>query len=319
MGKKRILITGATGFVGANLIKELVKENNYEIHILTRETSNIWRIKSEYNYLIDYKVDLTNEIKLKEVVKKINPEYIVHLAIYGGRPRESEIEKIIDSNLLGTINLINAVKDIDFKIFINTGSSSEYGSSFSKMKENDLCNPDTLYGITKLASTLYCNSIAKKTNKNICTVRLFSPFGDLEEKGRLFPDLIINSIKGEDIELANPNSVRDFIYVGEVIEFYKKLLEEHPNVKGEIFNLGYGEEHSVSYCAKKVLEYTNSDSKLYYYSKKEREFDTEKWEASMEKTNKILNWKSSLNFDEQIRKSCEWYKNNLEKYEDVIE
>lgn len=312
--KEKILITGATGFVGANLVRAFLEDGNYEINIITRKTSNLWRIKDILDKVNNYVVDLAKSDKLKEIVKRIKPDYIIHLAIYGGRPFESCDEKIIEANFHGTINLIEACKDIDYKVFLNTGSSSEYGTKNKEMKEEDICEPIDIYGLTKLGATLYCNCISKREGKNIGTIRLFSPFGDYESNGRLFPDLILNALENKDVNLANPNAVRDFIYIGEVVDVYKKIIRENINIKGEIFNLGFGKHHSVEYCARKVLEYTSSKSKLKFGVIEGRKSDTKIWVSDMSKTIEKLKWEPSLSFDEQIKKACIWFKENKKLY-----
>ena len=311
--KKKVLVTGVTGFVGANLARRLVKDD-YEVHILTRETSNLWRIKEIYKNLIDWKVDLREKEKLKNILEKINPEYIIHLAIYGGRPNEKDTEEIINSNFLGTVNLVEASRNINYKVFINTGSSSEYGMKNEKMQENMVCSPNTIYGIAKVGATLYCNYEAKKNNKNIGTLRLFSPFGDFEDRGRLFPDIILALLENKDVNLANPKAVRDFIYIEDVVDLYMKIINENLNISGEVFNCGYGEQHSVEYVANKIKKYLNSKNSLNYGAKEGRSFDTDLWESDISKIKEKLNWTPKLDFDASIEKACEWYKKNKNLY-----
>lgn len=311
--KEKILITGSTGFVGANLTRALLKEG-YEINIITRKTSNIWRIKDIYPKLIDWKVDLSEREKLKIIVEKIKPDYIIHLAIYGGRPNENDEEEIIRSNFQGTINLVDSCKNINYKVFINTGSSSEYGNKILPMKEEDICEPISTYGVAKVGATLYCNYIANKFNKNLGTLRLFSPFGNYEDKGRLFPELILNALENKDINLGNPESVRDFICVEDTIGLYVKIVKEQLNIKGEIFNCGYGEQHSVEYVAKKIIEITQATSKLNYGVKKGREADTKTWVADISKIKEKLDYKFKYTFDESLIEVCRWFKKNINLY-----
>lgn len=311
--KERVLVTGATGFVGANLVRRLIRDN-YEVHILTRETSNLWRIKEIYSELIDWKVDLKEKETLKKVLKKIKPDYIIHLAIYGGRPYEQDVDEIINSNFLGTVNLIEATRDINYKVFVNTGSSSEYGSKKEKMQENMICEPNTVYGIAKVGATLYCNYEASKNNKNIGTIRLFSPFGDFEDKGRLFPDIILSLLENKNVNLANPEAVRDFIYIEDVIDLYMEIIKKNLNIKGEIFNCGYGQQHSVKYIADKIKKYLNSEKELKYGKVEGRSFDTNTWESDLTKIKDKLLWYPKLDFDYSIEKACEWYKKNINLY-----
>ncbi|MGL6114987.1 MAG: NAD-dependent epimerase/dehydratase family protein [Cetobacterium sp.] len=312
---KKILVTGATGFVGANLVRKLTEDKNNEVHILTRKTSNLWRIKDIYNDIIDWKVDLQEKDLLKDIIEKINPEAIIHLAIYGGRPNENDNQKIIDCNFQGTVNLLEACKNINYRVFINTGSSSEYGEKNKAMNESDICNPNNIYGVAKIASTLYCNCIAEQENKNIGTVRLFSPFGDFEDRGRLFPDVIINAIKNKDIDLANPKAVRDFIYIKDTIDFYMNILNNNLDIKGKVYNCGYGSQHSVEYVVEKIVKYLKSDSKIKFGVKEGRKSDTEIWYGDISLAKNELNWKPTLEFDRSIEEACEWYKKNIELYE----
>ena len=311
--REKILITGSTGFVGSNLTRALLKEG-YEINIITRETSNMWRIKDIYSQLIDWKVDLNEKEKLKQIVEKIKPDYIIHLAIYGGRPDEKDEEEIMKSNLQGTINLVDSCKNIDYKVFINTGSSSEYGNKTLPMKEDDICEPINIYGIAKVGATLYCNYVANKFNKNLGTLRLFSPFGNYEDRGRLFPDLIVNALRNQDINLGNPKAVRDFICIEDTIGIYVKIIKEQLNIKGEIFNCAYGKQHSVEYVAKKIIEITKSTSKLNYGAKKGREADTDIWVADISKIKEKLGYKFKYKFDDSLVEVCNWFEKNINLY-----
>ena len=310
---KNVLLTGATGFVGSNLARRLVRKG-YKVDILTRNSSDFWRINDIYKELGIYKVDLLEKEKLESIVKEINPEYIIHSATYGGRPLQKETEKIITSNFLGLMNLVEACDKIAYKCFINTGSSSEYGPKKKKMKESNVCEPITAYGVSKVASTLYCNYVSRE-NKNIGTLRLFSPFGNYEEKGRLFPDVILNALENKPIYLANPKSVRDFIYIEDVIELYLKILENPEKLKGEIYNCGYGKQHSVEYIVNKVVEITGSKSEIKYNVQQGREFETENWTSDISKVKNKFSWEPGNSFDESIKKSVEWFQKNKNLYE----
>ena len=309
---KNILLTGATGFVGSNLARRLIRDG-HKVNILSRSSSDFWRLKDIYGKLNIHEVDLLEKEKLENIIKEIKPEYIIHTATYGGRPLQKETDKIITSNFLGLMNLVEACNTIPYKCFINTGSSSEYGPKSEKMKESDICEPITAYGVSKVASALYCNYISRE-NKNIGTLRLFSPFGDYEEKGRLFPDVILNALEEKPIYLANPNSVRDFIYIEDVVELYLKILKNPADLKGEIYNCGYGEQHSVEYIVNKVIEITGSKSEIKYNTKAGREFETEKWTSDISKAKKKFSWELNNSFDEGIKKAVDWFQNNKNLY-----
>ncbi|MDB8566198.1 NAD-dependent epimerase/dehydratase family protein [Turicibacter sanguinis] len=310
---EKILITGASGFFGSNLARRLLSEG-FEVHILTRPHSNRWRIADIYQDITDWKCDLVDETHLQKIVKEISPQHIIHSATYGGRYYEEDDSLILMTNLGGLVNLIKACQSIDYTTFINTGSSSEYGLKHLPMKEDDSCNPLNMYGISKLSGTLYSQYVANKWNKNIGTIRLFSPFGDFEDKGRLFPDLILNAIENKPIYLTNPDAVRDFIYVHDAIDLYVQIIKTKSQIKGEIYNCGSGKQHSVKEGVSKVLEVTNSKSDVIIESKRHQEIEINSWVCDLTKTESSFQWTPHYDFDQGIKEACQWFERHKNLY-----
>ena len=313
--KERVLVTGAAGFIGANLVRGLLKENKYEIHILTRKSSNLWRLKDIYSKIIDHKVDILDRKRLFEIIKEINPKKVCHLAIYGGYPFQRDDKKIIDTNFTGTVNLLDALNGIEYDCFINTGSSSEYGEKKEPMKESDVCEPNTVYGVAKTASTMYCNYIANSENRNIGTLRLFSIYGDYEEKGRLVTTLFTDLINQKNVKLGNPDAVRDFVYVEDVVNAYKIILKNPHKLKGKIYNICSNKQTSVKEMAEKIKKELSSVGELEYASITGRSFDSTTWLGDNTLFNLEYNW-IPMTVDKGIKKSAEWFKKNIELYEE---
>ena len=312
--KERVLITGAAGFVGANLVRRLIKEN-YEVHILTRESTNMWRLKDIYNFLHDHKVDLLNRKKLFEVAQKINPKKICHLAIYGGYSFQKDEKKIIETNFNGTVNLLESLTNIDYDCFINTGSSSEYGPKTKPMIETDICEPDTIYGVAKAASTMYCKYKSETENKNIGTLRIFSAYGDFEEKARLITTLFTSLLNGKDVKLGNPGAARDFVYVQDIVEAYLKVLKNPIKFKGEIYNLCSGNQSKVSDIANIIKNILNSSNKLEYGMTKGRVYDRNIWVGNGGKFKEIFDW-NPMNIESGLIEAAKWFEKNVNLYKE---
>ena len=311
---ERILVTGATGFVGSNLIRKLIR-NGYEVHIFTRNTSDKWRINNILPDLNEHVVDLLEEKKLKDLTEHIEPDVIFHLAnlgVYGGV--HSPDKKVFETNLFGTINLINACDNVDYQCFVNTGSSAEYGPKKSSMKETDVCEPVNVYGISKCASTLYGSFIAKTKDKPIIGLRLFSPFGPYDDKSRLMTYSITNALQNKPLMLANPGSVRDYIYIEDVLDLYIQSIGKASKIKSEVFNVGSGSQKTSSYVVNKIIEITDSISKVKWNSIQGRSHDAQKWEANNAKLRKCFNWKQKYQIDEGIRLTVSWFENNMSLY-----
>lgn len=312
--KEKVLVTGATGFIGANLVRRLVKENNYEVHIFSMPNANMWRLNDIYSKIIDHKVNILNRKLIFETVKKISPNKICHLATYGVYPTQKEEKKILEINLIGTVNLLDALDEIDYECFINTGSCFEYGKNQKKLKESDECNPDTIYSISKYSTTLYCNYIANLKGKNVGTARLFTPYGDYEENGRLITLLFTNLINNKNIELSNPYASRDFIYIEDVIEAYLKILNNPKKLKGKVFNICSGEKTSVIDMKTKVEKVLNISKKLENKEIDKRESDNTDWLGDNALFSSTYNWKPQ-DIDTGISKAAEWFKQNIKLYE----
>ncbi len=315
--KKTILITGATGFIGSNLTRYLIESGEKDIHIFIRGNSNLWRIKDIVSKLNVYEVDLLNKEKLKKVIYEIKPDLIFHNAAYGATHRsQQDIDLLINTNFIGSVNLLNILKDLGFNLFINAGSSSEYGLLSKEYDENDLPNPIDVYGVTKLAFTNYCRMLSLTEGLPIVTLRLFSPYGYYESPLRLIPYLIINMLKNNEIILNTPYAKRDFIFIEDVIDAFIKTagkIQKIPN--GTIINIGSGNEYTVI----EVFEILNNIIRnKSNYKVSNNYFLKDKlpvWKANIKKAKEIIGWEPKYNLEEGLTKNVDWFKKNFELYE----
>ncbi len=311
---KKILITGATGFIGANLVRRLIKEN-YQVHILKRKDSDIWRIKDIISKLYTHDVDLMEKDRLSKLLKKVKPKVIFHLAnlgLYAGI--DPTITNSINSNLLGTINLIESADAIDYECFINTGSSSEYGKKSNLMRETDSCQPQSNYAITKLSATLYAQAYAKRTKKPLVTFRIFSPFGPFDQPNRLLSSSILKILKGEDIFLQNPFDVRDYIFIEDVVNAYLLCMKKAKIPGSEILNIGSGKQILIKDIIELLTKKIKSKSKII--SDKNSINDSRHiWQADIQKAKKILGWQPKTTLEEGLKKTYFWFKKYSYLYE----
>lgn len=309
------LVTGATGFIGANIVRRLVFDKK-NVHVLTRNKKLNWRLSDIRSKITIHEADLLNENSIKKITSKIKPTYVFHLAAYGSLPREDNVDDLINVNLRGTINLINAVKQNKFKLFINTGSSSEYGVKDNPMKEIDSIMPVNDYGITKAAATFYAQKEAVRNNLSIITFRLFSVYGSYEEATRLIPYVILSAINNRRIDVGNPSHIRDFIYKEDLVDAYLHACTVSVP-PGEIFNIGTGIQYSVDDVVRKTISLSKSKSKVRFWvvKKQERQVESKSWCANTNKTEGILGWRARYTFDRGLKETIEWFKKNQNLYE----
>lgn len=309
---KKVLVSGATGFIGANLTRRLVKEN-YEVHILVRKGSDVWRIKDIISKLYIHKINLLEKQRLSKLMHDIKPNVIFHLAnlgLYGGV--DSPIEEYIKINLVGTNNLIESTHNTNYECFINTGSSSEYGDKLSPMKEVNVCQPSTNYALTKLASTLYAQAYAKKNKKPLATLRLFSPFGPFDHPARFISQMILKLLKSEEISIKSPQDVRDYIFIEDVVNAFLACMKSSDRLSGEIFNIGSGKQTSIITILNLLRNLIRSKSKINYGSSSKK--DKIVWQADIKKAKQKLGWEPKIALTQGVEETVKWFKKNSHLY-----
>lgn len=312
--KNKILITGATGFIGSNITRYLIEHYKIKPYIIVRKTSNMWRIKNILEMVNIYYVELIDSKNLKKVIFEVKPNIIVHTAVYGGYYFQKDKEMIFKTNFWATFNLLNICNEIDYELFINTGSSSEYGIKNKPMRESDLLEPISDYGVSKAAATLYCQSLAKREKKPIVTLRLFSPYGYYEDKERLIPSVIISCINQKDPMCSSPNSVRDFIFIEDVVESYIKVIENKEKCIGEVLNIGFGQQHTVKEVVDEIIKNTYPVLKPKWDVINNPRTEPKIWQADISKLEKILGWQPRYSLEEGLKKTIKWFKENLYLY-----
>jgi nucleoside-diphosphate-sugar epimerase len=234
----KYLITGYTGFIGKSLLERL---RGNDFFLIGRE----------------WQTDLT----LPQQIQQFNPDYIIHCAA-----EIKDSSKTFLSNILMTNWLLENTLNTDYKVFINIGSSSEYGKTNISMSEKELLKPRTMYEATKGASTLLCQGYANEYNKPIITVRPFSVYGINESENRLIPTLFRN-FKNNTISKISLG-VHDFIYIDDFIDGILSVLYSEPElIKGDIVHFGTGSQYSnlevfniIKNIFKSNLEYKKIDN-----------------------------------------------------------
>src|SRR5204863_142015 len=156
----------------------------------------------------------------------IQPEWVFHLAAHGAYSWQTDVQQMVKTNLLGTINLVQACLNTGFDSFVNAGSSSEYGYKNHPPSEQELPEPNSHYAVSKVAATLFCQHTSRREGVRIRTLRLYSAFGAYEDPNRLMPTLIGRCLKGEFPPLVRPETARDYVYIDDVVDAF--LLAASP-------------------------------------------------------------------------------------------
>jgi len=312
---KKILVTGSTGFVGSNLLRRLVNDGGNEIHVFIRKSSNLWRIQDIIDNVNVHVTDLKERNMVQQEVSKIRPDLVFHCATYGAYPSQKDNVEIITTDFIGTVNLLDACIEQGFGVFINVGSSSEYGLKDREMNETDFPDPINTYGVAKLASTYYCRMSAMKYQLPIVTLRIFSAYGYYEERSRLIPYLVTSMLTDKKINLASPNAVRDYVFIEDIIDAFLLVAELAEKLDfGTILNVGTGTDTKVTEVfniLKQITGYTQEPE----INGIPRDSDVAQvWRANNSKIRNIIGWEPRNDLTTGLRKTVDWFKHNLSFY-----
>ena len=309
MTRKTILITGASGFVGANLTRYLVGNWYKNIHILIRKNSDTWRIENILKKVNIHYVDILDLPLLKKTVETIKPQIIFHNAMYGGYPAHTDKRTMVSVNTFGTMNLLESLQDVKYDHFVNVGTSSEYGLKNKPMKETDICVPVTTYAVSKLAATNMALKDALINKKPITTVRIFSAYGPYEDKGRLIPYIICSHLFGKTVEIKQPNAVRDYIYVEDIVRFLIKVGQNKKSLG--ILNIGSGKQRKVKDVIRAIERTTKTKVKVKWGKSKISPLETPMWQADMTRSKKYIRGIKFRSFEQGLRNTVRWFERIL--------
>jgi len=279
---KKILITGATGFIGTHLIPQLIK--NHKVVGISKN-----KIKSSKNF-ISSNVDITNKnLKIKNKYTDI-----IHMAAHSDVTYcNLNPTKCYELNVKSTQKMLEIARKNDSN-FIFLSSSHVYGNPIKQpIVEDSVCNPSTHYASSKKMSEILCETYAKTYGLDIQVARLFSVYGPKSPKSNLIFNIIDQIINNSKIILGNTYPKRDFIFISDVIIGLTKILNSKK--KGfQIYNLGSGKSTSVENIVKNCLDISNKKLKIISLKEKRRENEITDIQANISKMKKEFKWKTEI-------------------------
>jgi nucleoside-diphosphate-sugar epimerase len=302
---KHIVLTGGTGFVGANLARRLLRDGHV-VHLLVRASHAEWRIQEIRDRIQLHVVDFMDATAVSKQIEAIGPEWIFHLAAHGAYSWQNDLNEIVQTNFLSTINLVNACLQTGFEAFIHTGTSSEYGFKDHPPSETEWLEPNSAYAVAKASATLFCRYTAQSRTANIITLRLYSAYGPYEEPKRLMPNLIAHGLRGELPPLVNPDIARDYVYVDDICDACILAAQKPPGEPGAVYNVGTSVQTSLREVVETARRVMRITAEPQWGSMPSRIWDTAVWVADSSKIREELGWRPQFDFESGLRRMVEW-------------
>lgn len=306
---KKALVTGASGFIGANLVRRLLADG-HRVHVLLRPTAAMWRLNQVVDDVVIHWCDLTNDAQLQNTIAAARPDWIFHLAAFGNYSWQTDWQTILHTNILATAQLLEACSKQGFEAFINAGSSSEYGLKDCPPQESALPDPNSYYAVTKVSATMLCRYLALSRRLPIITLRLYSVYGPFEDERRLLPTLVAYGLQKRYPPLVNPEVARDFVYVDDASEALVSAAIQAGRFSGEVFNVGSGIQLSMREAVEQVRQLFSIEEQPKWGSMDNRVWDTAVWIADPKKAATMLGWFPGTDFAAGLKKTTEWFQAN---------
>ncbi len=310
--KRPVVVTGCSGFVGANLAAAVAARGQRVIGIDSPSGVD-WRWRSLPG-VERQRLDVCSEVDVRSFVREVQPLAVFNCAAYGAYSVQADPRRIYEVNVLAVRHLLEAVREVPgFRAFVQAGSSSEYGYNCEAPREDAPTEPDSDYAISKVAAAGMVRMFAKKHGVPGFILRLYSIYGPFEDFSRLLPRLLCNAREGSFPPLVNPNISRDFVYVADVVAAFESVLERAPGLTpGEIFNIGTGVRTSLGNLVELVRDLFKVPAKPEWGSMPERSWDHSAWYANPAKASESLDWRATTSLAEGLTAASQWLQHNPE-------
>lgn len=297
----RALVTGAAGFVGANLVRHLLSEG-HEVHATNRPGSDHRRL-ADLDGVVLHDVDLAAAGSAGTLVARASPQWIFHLAAHGAYSWQTDAQKICEANLCATIDLADAAERHGVGAFVHAGSSSEYGFKDHPAQEDERPDPNSTYAVTKAAATMYCQHRAREGALPAVTLRLYSVYGAMEDSRRLVSTLVAEGLQGCLPPLVSPDTARDFVYVEDVCNAFVLAAQQAGEVAGEIYNVGSGRQTTLRELVECIRVLLEIPELPHWGTHAQRSWDSDRWCASTTRIARGLGWSATTEIEDGLRRT----------------
>ncbi len=307
---KRVLVTGAEGFIGSHLVKRLLQEGA-AVHALVKKGSSLWRLQECLSRLTLLEADIADPASLQSSIPPLKPQFVFHLAALVDVSRSWElIAPLVQANLMGTINLLSAVRGEWLEAFIQTGSSEEYGDAPSPIAESQRESPISPYSFSKAAATHFCQMAARTFDLPVTVARLFPVYGPFQEGAMFIPSAIRELVTNREFSMSPGEQEREFTYVDDVVEAYLRLAH-CPGARGEVINVGSGIPHKVKEVIDLIHACIDGDTRVEVGALPYRRGEGMQCYCDNRKLKQLTGWEPLVSLPEGLRRTVDWYKVRL--------
>lgn len=318
---KQILVTGADGFIGSHLTEALVRQGHKVRAFAYYNSFNTWGWLDTFSKDIMKEVEVfTGDIRdpngVREAMKDMDEVY--HLAALIAIPFSYHSpDTYVDTNIKGTLNVLQAARDIGTSRLLITSTSEVYGTAkYVPIDEKHPYQGQSPYSATKIGADRLAESFYRSFNMPITIVRPFNTYGPRQSARAVIPTIITQLLAGkEDIELGSLTPTRDFNYVKDTANGFIEIAKSD-NTIGEEINIATQQEISIGELAEELIRQINPNAKIICDEQRLRPEKSEvnRLLGSNEKIKRLTNWNPNYTFEQGLAETIDFFKENLDKF-----
>ncbi len=309
---KRIIVTGADGFVGSHLCEFLVSQGADVTALIRRNSAGTFKNIDSFKKKINIKWGDARDFSIVSETCK-NQDIIFHLAAQShvGYSIHNPYETVLD-NTISLMNILEATRKYDISRLIHAGSSEIFGNpSKVPINEKSELNPRSPYAAAKAGADHLLKAYYYSYNLPIVNSRFFNIFGPRQGLDQVIPKFILQALNNKNLTVyGKGNQTRDYTFVKDAVHAYS-LLAIKPKIEGMTINFGTGKEIKIKELAKLILKLTKSKSKLIFDNKL-REGETPRLLCDPSQAYKLLKWKPTKTLEKGITETIEYFQNKKE-------
>jgi NAD dependent epimerase/dehydratase len=317
---EKVLVTGANGFIGSHLVERLT-DIGVNVRAFVRYNSrNDWGALEMLpkEILRDIEVlagDLRDSHAIYDAVK--DTSIIFHLGALIAIPYSYyHPAEVVETNILGTLNVLMAARARNIQKIIHISSSEVYGSAcYVPIDENHPLQGQSPYSASKIGADKIAESFFRSYNLPIVTVRPFNTFGPRQSARAVIPTIITQALEQQDIKLGSLHTTRDFTFVEDTVAGFIKASQSDDAI-GQTINLGSNFEISVGEIANKIISILGVKSRVLVDETRVRpqNSEVERLWCDNSKAKRILQWEPQISFEEGLRRTINWFSENKGRY-----
>lgn len=315
------MVTGAGGFIGSHLTEALLKAGAH-VRVFIRYNSRDGRGNLEdlepslLGQLEIVAGDLRDADAIDRAVK--GRDVVFHLAALVGIPYSYQNPReVVETNVLGTFNVLISARDHEVERVICTSTSEVYGSAlYVPIDEKHPLQGQSPYSASKIGADKIAESFYASYNLPVVTIRPFNCYGPRQSARAIIPTLITQALASKEVKLGNLEAKRDFTFVEDTVAGFLAAAIE-PKAIGKVINVGSGQEISIGELAELVLKTTQSSAKLVIDPQRIRPSKSEvnRLLADNRLAKEILGWEPKVSFAEGIYRTVAWIEKNLDRFQ----